>query len=222
MGDEYIRRIMVLGSVPTLGPVMMFDDMEDLFKWTEGGNLGDSTFEKSATVAYNGSACLHMKSRTTNLASADVIAAERTLYERPGKRYRFEMLWRWEVTANCEKMTVRSKVYDGSDVHYVYLLYQVQLGKWKYTNSAGADIDVPGGAQSLNVGTFHRLLLEWDQNLQKFVRMISDGMEIDMSTLSYQKSTSGAAQRHHLAIELAVLAAAPVEGYVDDVLVMEI
>ena len=222
MGQEYIRRITVLGEVPSLGPVMLFDNMEDLFKWVEAGNMGDSVFEKIGTVAYNGSACLHMKSRTTGCASGDVIIAKRTLYERPGKRYRFEMLWRFEAKANCEKMTVRSKVYDGTYVHYVYLYYDAQNDKWRYTNSAGVDADVPGGAQLLNPATFHRLQMGWDQNSQMWVKMVSDGMEIDMSTLQYQRAASALAQRHELEIELAVQATTPVEGYVDDVLVMEV
>jgi len=222
MGSEYIRQIMVLGLVPSLGPVVLFDDIEDLFKWVEGGTGGDTVFEKIATVAYNGSACLHVKTRTTNAAANDNILATRSTFQRPGRRYRLDVLFRLEVLANCKMLTFRCRTYDGSNLHTVAIRYDPQNTKWQYMNLAGAETDIVGGSQNLVAAGFHRLLVEWDESKGEYTKFICDGLEIDMSGLAYSKSASAGAVRILLDLEIKAQSTTPPEAYFDDVLVMEI
>lgn len=222
MGKEYIRQIMILGSVPSLGPVMLFDDMEDLFKWVETGTAGDTVFEKIATVAYNGSASLHMKSRTTFAAALDTITGSRLLFQRPGKRNRLELLFRIEVNADCKWLSLGCSTKDGTNLNIARLRYDVANTKWLYLNSASGYTDVPGGSQGLLQAGWHRVLLEWDEANAKYKRMVCDALEVDMSAIAIPQSADATPQNMQVNITLTTIGAAATEGYFDDVLVLEI
>lgn len=222
MGKEYEREITVLGSVPNLGPVLLFDDMESLFKWTEAGTMGDSVFEKIATVAFNGSASLHMKTRTTGAAENDEISGYRMAFMRPGKRYRLECLFRPDAVAQSKYVYFEPKIWDGTNYHLLRVRWDEAGAKWQYTDAVPSWQDIPGGAQDLLADQFGRLLLEWDQEKKEYIRLISGGLEVDMSGLSYASSASGAAQALRLDIGMTAGATPPGEVYFDDVLVLEI
>jgi hypothetical protein len=222
MGEEFIRRVMILGSVPSLGPVVLFDDMEGLLKWAKADGAGDSVIEKSGTVAYNGSYSLHFKSRTTGATAGDVIAAYRKVHQRPGKRYRLELLWMPDSATGVTFTSFEVQIFDGVNVSLVRLRWDIVLAKWQYWNSAGAWADVTGGAQNLQVNQFHRLAFEWDQNSGKYLGMVSDALEVDLSALDFQQSASAGAQEFDFRVSLIAGSIPPGEVYLDDVLVIEI
>jgi len=222
MGEEFVRRIMVLGDVPSLGPVIVFDDMEFLLKWTKSGTGGDSLLEKSATVAYNKDASLHLKTRTTNGVEGDAEVASRVLYQRSGKRYAFECIWMPDAAAGAKETIFEADIYDGALLHQVALKYDKVNDKWLYFAAGPAFTDVPGGAQSLQTGTWHRLRFEFDEASGLMRKMESDALLVDMSTLSYYSTASVVAVRLHCKITVVAGATPPGEVYVDDVLVMEI
>ena len=179
MGEEYVRRLMILGSVPNLGPVILYDDMEGYFKWVVGGTVGDRVCEKDATECYNDSNSLRIVSRATGATEGDLISAARNTYQRAGQRYRLELLHR--ETGDNDAKLVRFYVYvsDGTHTHYIDVRYDAVNHKWQYKDTAGDWQDVSGGSQNLHPTGWHRLLLEWDESTQKYIRLVSDGLEVE-------------------------------------------
>lgn len=222
MGEEFLRRIMVLGSVPSLGPVVLFDDMEDLLKWVETGTGGDSVFEKSATVAYNKAASLHMKSRTTDAAEDDTVTANRYCYARPGNRYRFEVIYTTENVAACKSLDFRIQYYDGTNLHDVLVRYNSSLAKWQYMNTGGTFSDFSGGTQQLDQDAWHRVLFEVDLDSGEITRLVSDGLELSGLELGIYESASATAQHVVVSMTGTTAGGAACEHYFDDLLVMEI
>lgn len=221
MGEEYIRQILLLGYVPTLGPVVLYDDMEGLQKWTFELAAGDFVLEKSATVAYNGSASLHMKTRTTGAVAGDLVGGYRTSFQRPGKRYRVEFLMRIDVSASAAATWVQCSVCDGMNAHYIKFYLDEVNAKWQYLDSANNLVDLTGGTQDLVADQFHRVMFEFDEESGKYITFVCDGLEVDMTGISYRKAASASAV--NMKIEFVVVAGAtpPGELYIDDVLVME-
>lgn len=213
---------MVLGEVPSLGPVLLFDNIEDLFKWVESGSGGDSVFEKITTVAYNGSACLHMKTRTTNAAADDTVAATRKLYQRPGKRYRIELIFRYEVMANTRGFKVGFSIYDGTNKHDGYVVFNAVTERWYYYNSAGVETELTGFAYTPVQAGWHRFVLDIDVASGKYIQAIVDSREYDMSTLSFKVAAQAGGSTFDVFFELTAEDTTPPEAYYDDVLVMEI
>lgn len=222
MGEQWIRRVMVLGSVPSLGPVMLFDDIEDLLKWSKTGTGADYVVEKSATVAYNGSACLHMQPKATSPADGDVVSAYRDLYQRPGKRYRVEMIWRFEVETTLQYARFSQTIWDGTNKHEVEVRFDAIAQKWQYLNSGGTWSDVIGGAQRLNNVAWHRMMIEFDESAGEFIQLVSDSLEMSLSGIKYKQAGDGVPVRYRSLVEIENTAAGRAEVYLDDYLVMEI
>lgn len=222
MGKEYERQIMVLGEVPSLGPVLLFDDMEGLLKWAQVGDLGDDVFEKSAAVAFNGSASLHIKTRTTNSAEDDETSGQRILFERPGLRYSIECIYQFLVQGDTKGVWFKVEMSDGALRHRIELKFVAISSKWQYRNSGNTFTDVPGGAQGLLEAGWHRIRFEFDQNKKEYIKMVSDGLEVDLTGISYY--TGAEVADRWLDVQVGIIAAAvgPVEGYFDDVLLLEI
>lgn len=222
MGEEYVRRIMVLGEVPSLGPVLLHDDMEDLLKWVEAGTGGDTVFEKIATVAYNGSASLHMKTRTTGATEGDETTGYRDTFRRPGKRYRLECLFRPDASAQSGYVLFSVAVFDGTTQHNPYIRWDEVNAKWQYRDGADSWADISDGDQNMVEDQFHRFLMEWDENSGKFIRFSCDGLEVDMSAISYYAPASAAEEVLRVDLGLMAGATPPGEVYFDECLIMEI
>lgn len=222
MGEESIRRIMVLGSVPSLGPVVLFDNIEDLLKWTKADGVGDSVLEKSQTLVYNGDQALHIKSRTTGAAENDEVYAQRELYQRPGQRYRFECFFAIDEDEQAKYVDFLIYVFDGTLQHVVSVRHDPVNHKWQYLNPGATLTDIPGGAQHLQRDTYHRLLLEWDAVSKEYIKFVCDALEQDLSGTAYYSGSDPAAVRMLLKIGLTAGGTPPGELYFDDVLVMEI
>jgi len=222
MGEEYIRRVMVLGEVPSLGPVIVFDDIEDLLKWAKGEGVGDSVFEKDITYAYNGSACLHMKTRTTDAAALDQIDAHRFVAERPGRRYRYEIFWRFPDRAKTLEVWFDSEIVGAGNIYRAGVQYLPNANVWAYQDAGGTFVQVPGSAQKLEPLGWHRLTFEFDLSKEKYIKMVSDGLEIDMKDLALYSVSSDLGHYMKVFVRLVTSGAAAAEMYFDDVLVMEI
>lgn len=222
MGEEFIRRIMVLGSVPSLGPVMLFDNLEDLFKWSAGGTGADYVVEKSTTVAYNGSACLHMKTRATGAAAGDVVNSFRDLFQRPGKRYRLEFLMRFEVEAATRYLTWYGTIWDGATKHEISVRHDVVNMLWQYLGSDGSYHNISGSSQRLNNIAWHRVCLSFDEYSKTYVSLISDGLVMSLDGVAYLSSANTDPVRFRSLVEETANSSARPDCYFDDFLVMEI
>lgn len=222
MGEEYIRRIMVLGEVPSLGPVMMFDNMEDLLKWTKSGTGGDDLLEKSATVAFNGSASLHIKTRVTNAAADDLVKASRNFYQRPGQRYSLESIFMVAVNANCKVVDFEFSIMDGVTRHYPGVRYDPVNGKWQYRTGATAYSDVPGGAHDLAENRWHRLKFKVDENKKQITGLTADGLELRDLELAYYSVAGVLPVLAGFDLSIVSVGVTPPEAYFDDVLILEI
>jgi len=222
MGEEYIRRIMVLGSVPSLGPVILFDDIEGLLKWVASGTGTGYVVEKLTTAAYNGSACLHVKTRTVGASADDIVVATRSFFRRPGLRYRVESLFEILVNSNCKLCDFEVYLYDGTARHAPGVRYDVVNQKWQYRTGIATYTDVPGGSQNLEGADWHRVLFEFDEARGVLTRLICDGLELSGLNLGYYRSSAVGGVYCLLNLSIGSVSTTPPEAYFDDVLVMEI
>jgi hypothetical protein len=222
VGEEFVRRIMVLGSVPSLGPVILFDDMEDLFKWTAGGTGGDVVHQKLTTDAFNGSACLHMKTRATGATAGDILTSQRYIFQRPGKRYQVECIFKLTDTTKVRGFDVGVVLFDGIYSHSGIFRYSGANSRWEYYVIGTGWVAVPGGSQDLGDAVWHRMALSFDENSGKFLSLVCDGKVVDVSSISYSQSGVVGSVYAFFYIGLTAETTTPPEAFVDDVLAMEI
>lgn len=221
MGEEYKREIVVMGSVPTLGPVDLYDDMEGVLKWTGDGDGADWTVEKLSTDAFNGNACLHLKTRTTSPAADDGVTAKRSFYQRPGKRYRMEMIWKHGSLATSEWVRFQFLIDDGVDEHIGGVMCSVQAERWYYIRYDGGTAlldDPPILPQAL---MWHRMAFTFDENTGLYGQLTADGQVVDMSDLKYFKTGVSVPTKAEVTVGISSAGATPPDMYVDDLLILE-
>lgn len=222
MGDEYIRQIMVLGSVPAYGPVILWDNFESLLKWSKVGTGADYVVALVTTKAYNGGACLHVKTRTTGAAADDVVNAYRYTFRRPGLRYRVECVYEFLAEAALKFLDFEFLSEDGAYLHHLQVAYDPQNHKWQYRSGVATWTDIPGSSQNLAEGAWHRVMFEVDESSGYITKLVSDGLEVSRLELAYYKVANVAPVYAQVLLGLTSVAATPPEAWFDDVLVMEI
>lgn len=221
MGEEYRRQVVVLGSVPALGPVALYDNLEGTFKWIAGGTAGDGVVERLAGAAFNDSYGLHCKSRVTSAAAGDTVFGLRYFPPRSSLKYRLDALFELVDSTKFSFLDFLIYLDDGVNFWKAGLYYDAFNNLWKYFNSAGGWSEISGGAQTLITAAWNRIELELDTRTGKYVSMACNGLVVDLTALSMQTgATSGAAQGW-VSIDGATVGAAACEFYVDDVLILE-
>lgn len=222
MGKEYVRQIMVLGEVPTMGPVVLYDNMEDVFKWTITGNTGDFAGTKDTATMYNGGASMKLLTRVTDAAADDYVQALRTSFQRPGQRYAIECIWRPESATLISWVTFEFNILDGAYRHQGAIICDVEGGRWYYRRSDGGEVELTDLTTGMAHQAWHRLRLEFDESLGKYIKVIADGKEVDMSALAYQKVGNISPVKFEWFVKVVTVTTIAAEVYVDDVLIMEI
>lgn len=222
MTKEYEREITVMGSVPSLGPVILFDDVEGTYKWGDWGTGGDFVNEKQGVIVYNGSNAGHVKSRTTGAAENDQQEARRAIFQRPGKRYAAECLWIPDAAVQADLFRFGLLFYDGSVLHEVHVAYSASGNYWLYMSLGGTEQLIPGSSQTLQQNVWQRVRFEVDQEKGFLTRLVSGALDLTGLELPYQRSASAGALQAVVKVGLRAGSAPPGEIYFDDVLVMEI
>lgn len=222
MGEEYIRRIMVLGLVPSFGPVILFDDTEDLLKWAATGTGADFVCEKSQSYVYNKDYGLHLATKVTTPADGDLVSGYRYIFSRPGKRYRLELLFLFPSATDPEWVGCQVNINDGAYLHKCGLRWHPVAERWYYLKSDDTWAHVTGLTKSPYHGKWHRLVMEWDQSAVKYVKAVCDSDEADISDLVYRKESAVGSIGADVFLYVEAAGAAQAHCYFDDVLVMEV
>jgi len=221
MGKPYVRQVEVVGLVERLGTILLFDDIEDLFKWAIAGTGVDYVGEKNTTVAYNGSASLRMQTKATTPAAGDYVQAVRWTFVSYGKKVSLECMWRVRTRADTDNLEFTFQYYTGTQLKTARVRWLGPEGIWQYQTSGGAWVDVPGGTQPLREGKFHRMKLIVDFEKNEYVSLQSDDTIWDLSGMSIFVLSSTADITMLVFFTLYAETANRPEVWIDDVLVKE-
>jgi hypothetical protein len=222
MGMEYIRQIMVLGQVPSLGPVILFDDMEGVLKWTAGGSGAGYAVTRDGTIAYNGSYSLKCVSRVAGAVEGDVVSCYRYIYPRPGERYKLECLFNHVSDADTKMLRFSVAIDDLAYLWYAEIRYDAINHKLQYLTLAGAWVDVVGGSVNLYATGWHRFSFSFNKASGKYISVTLDGKDISLEGIDMYSTGSGAVYYGQVTIEGTAGASCPANYYIEDILIMEI
>lgn len=223
MGEEYKRDITVIATIPRLGPIELYDDMEDLLKWEMSGTGVDYAVTKDAALSYNQDAALKLVTRPADCAEGDTVMAYRSLFQMPPGKRRMELIWQSPDMSLIKYLAIDSYNYDGVNINAAGLRYGTVLKSWSRLGEAGAFVPLEGSGQDLlGDSVWHRLVMEYDRSNHKYIRMISDNMEMDLSEWGSYRTLSGNEVEHLVEIAIFTAGAAQATAYIDDVMVKTI
>jgi len=221
MGKAYVRQVEVIGLVERLGRVLLFDDLEDLFKFVGSGTGIDWVVEKNTTVAFNGSASLRMKTKATTPTAGDYVEAWRRAPTPYGKKLSLECLFRFETLTNEDYIQFTLSWSSEVGLIRARVRYDPIEKKWIYEAEDGTYKDVPNGAQRLYHKTFHRLRVLADFDKREYVSLQCNDLLIDMTGIKLRYSAGVFDSRMGVVFATAAETSAQAEAYIDDILVKE-
>ncbi len=222
MSKEYTRFMSILGSVPAHGPLIYFDDFENLLKWSKYSGEGDSIFELDPTVAYSKNQSLHMKTRTTDATTGDSIGARGYFYMSPSKKLEQAIRLKSPDWDKIGSLSFYFNFQDGAHFHYCSLLYRPDLPIWKYRHFDKLDYEIPNSDLTPLALAWHHLSLKANFNTNKYISMAFDNHLFDLSAQPYDYYTSTTPINFNIAIIMLTAGDSPAELYIDDFLLREL
>jgi len=221
VGKPYVRQVEVVGLVEQLGTVLLFDDLEDLFKWEGWGTGADYVVEKNTVLAFSGNACLHIKTRATTPAAGDFVAARRFFAISIGKKLSVEFRFYFPNPDLIDRIGIGFGFFDGSYYHRGDVYYCPPEKIWRYMTPDGTLADIPGGSQNLREKAWHRAKLILDFEKDEYVSLQCNDLIVDMKGIKSYTEANPAGSATLIVFYVWTETAAPAECYFDDILCKE-
>ncbi|MBA7545414.1 hypothetical protein ES705_37782 [subsurface metagenome] len=222
MSREYTRRIAIVGNVPAHGPIIYYDDFEDLLKWSKLGGEGDSIFELDPTDAFSKNQSLYMKTRTASAAEDDLIGAYRYLYMLPSKKPNQAIHFKALTFTTIKHLIFRFILYDGVNQHSAGVRFVPGTPTWQYKATDLSWPAIPDSGYPLAINTWHRIQLQIDLNTNKYLSLIVGHRHLDLSAFQYFFDPDTTDSHMYNIIEIETIGAAPCELRIDDFLLHEL
>lgn len=222
MGAEYKRLSQIIGNVASLGPVLLYDDIEDTLKWAKSGTGADYTVEKSTTYPYVRTYGLHLKTKTTTPAENDYVKAQRSFPPRPELKLHLEFFLLPVNKTNCKLLKMLIEYDDLTYLHSIQLSYTNSNDTWTYMDSEGGETTIIANACEPMDDSWHRVVIEADLSTYKLIKFQFDSVTYDLSTASYYIEDSGAESFATIYFWLTSTGDGEAEYYFDSILLSEV
>ncbi|MBA7538213.1 hypothetical protein ES705_30487 [subsurface metagenome] len=221
MSREYTRRVSILGNIPVLGPVTLFDEFDDPIKWTKGGPGGDFIFEHDPNYSFNGRQSLHMKTRTTDSTANDIITATRYVHIPPTSKILTAFLFSTPDRSKIDFLSLELTYDNGITAYISRLVFLPLTPTWQYNNSAGVNTNIPESTRPLKDSTWHRIAFATDFLNNKHIHALINRDLFDLSSLDLSTGAGLNEECLYISLNLKNIGANPSEIYIDTILSTE-
>ncbi len=221
MGEEYTRRISILGNIPALGPVSLFDDLLDPLKWTESGTGGDTIFELDPSFSFSGKNSLHLKTRTAGAAQNDTITASRLVHIPPSKKVIASSVFYIPSKTAVLFMSFEFIYYDGTNHHTANILYYPGTPNWRYADADAGYTAIPDSGNQLLITAWHRLTFGIDFNNDLYGLVKINGRTFNLAAIPIYSDTGPPDEHLKVSVNIIAAGAAPAEAWLDTILAVE-
>lgn len=218
---DFFGNLPIVAGMGFMRGVMLLDDCEGTFTYVISGTGGDDVHEYLAAAAWQGTYGLHLKTRTTNTANADVVTAQK-LFDFPATgllvaRLRVTPL----VVARCGSILVTLAIDDGAQQYTATLALLVSTGAVSYLNSAAGYTAITALATTFTAGQWYTVELAINAKEAKYQHVRFNGLAADLSTLDLYNPAATAGRCAQLGLSAVATAAGPAEIYADNLVVHE-
>lgn len=204
------------------GRILMNDTFEDTpFKWTSDGT-GHHFETRQQRAAYNGSVGAELEVTSDFPPTFRTSEMWRYAPIDVTRRLELEMFWRVNDTDNLSVMQTRIQFWDGTAFHVAGVEYNQDIQQWRYTNNAGATVDLPGAEQTIYGGGWNELTLSADFATDRYIRAKSNNMEINMGEIPAWNFGNLAGAHVAVFIVAGTVAGDPLILSIDDVVLKEL
>lgn len=221
MGKPYIRRVESVTWPTMKGNILLYDGFEDLEKWELYGD-GAPSHGTQQDMVYNGNYGMFVKSRTVDPADLDSAYIWRNFAPRSSHGIRFESYLAIDDISEVRHCDLILSFDDAISKYVGAVSYDIDTSRIRYMDSAGNWQDVSSDVFAIPDSRWFFLACEINIYAEKYVKVIFNGKEIDMSGIAIQKAATSNGWYGNLDAGLISAGVASPTLYLDDVLVSEI
>jgi len=212
MGELAVR----LGSPVTFdrrGDVILLDDFEDnINKWVQTHVGVGGAIALSNDTCKNGARSCKF---TTGNVIGNACSIERYMSYPVSGRFGFEISFTYE--SNFSQWEWLLQLNDGAFYHLAEITYVDATGTLYYRDSTPADVAIVAGLSLYEVDElFHTIKLVVDFDNDKYIRLILNNTEYDLSAYSFEKKADATNQRLFTRVRAYTATAANNVMYLDD------
>lgn len=191
MGFPYRRQSTVDGLLGFGPSIILYDDMDDVLKWTNEGN-GAATLAKDQGEVYTGDYSLKATSEVPDQSMGDSAGASRNIIIRPGGSNRLYQLFR--VDQANEKFMLEWKIEYISDgkLYTASLTYFTLTHTWSYLDAGGSYVNVSGVTHPLALQKWHFFELNINTRTHEFISFTIDNVKVSMANIKYKTEIDAA------------------------------
>lgn len=222
MGKEYTRQVSVLSLIPTLGPVVLFDDFSKGLKWTGSGDGSDYIVAESSQTFFTSGSALKLVTRYTSSAIDDEVIAELKTHCLPNLKIKCEAILRWDDNENVRAVGVKLLYNAGGTRHEAGVVYDTFDNEIQYLNSSQAFADAVGSEIHFLKDVWHRLSFEVDFNNDVYNNISLDTKSYDHSTTDIYTTTDTTGEQFRVQLLLVTETAAARTAHFDQILLQQI
>lgn len=196
MGQEYIRNIASLASIPSLGPVLYFNDFsKNNILITTG--TGAEEMKRDTSLFLTPPAALKISTDPVTPLTNDSVNVKYYWRVVESTKLFAYIVWRFSDANETAIYNFRFFNADGTYGHNATFRYDHGNEKWLYLDSANQYQDVPGGAQKLSLDVWNQFSMGIDLNSRKFIFLKSSSLKIDLSAIDYRAPASVASLNNY-------------------------
>lgn len=157
MPQERYLRTFQFNSVPTMHPIMFYDDCSGTFMWISSGTGADWVAQYDTSVPYVGTHGLLMRTRATGPAIGDDTTVNKRLWLPPNHLGRIQLVVR-PISHNQDLYIMVALLwFDGVELHTAQMRIDTATRVLQYRNAAGAWTTIFTNALDHSVGPWNHL-----------------------------------------------------------------
>ena len=199
----------------TRGTVFFIDDFEDGLSKTSYDYSGTGAdYVLSSYLSRFGGFSLKLTGGSDGgRYSEGIWCSSKPVFSKMGMEVLFQLI------AGVEYVRLRFRIFDGTVQHWGSVQYDDVNNKWQYLNDGGSYVDLITGIRlDATEGLFHPVKLVIDPEGDKYVRLVLEDQDVDMSGFSLYTEDAGTEPRHEAAVTVLSRVGATGCIYLDSVI----
>lgn len=181
MREDGQRTGSILGSVAQTGSILLYDDLEGLFKWKTVGGWPGGRAAKTTSAKYGGSYGLWLQSRLAVPNGAARAFRGRSFGYRSFRRWSVEVLFVGHFGFMADLYFVLFEVVRGGRLYSAGVVYDDAYVQWAVEDGQDSWVLVSEATVELNRVTWHRVRLDIDFSIGEYMAFEIDSERYDLS-----------------------------------------
>ncbi len=221
MSKEYTRRLSILGSIPRHGPIVFFDDFEDLLKWVFTATGADFIAELYTNLALYGNQSLHLKTRTTGTADGDSVIADVFISMHDSQTLKLTAPFRITSLTDLEFIGIQFSLFDGTNENRAGIFYYGNTPDLRYWDATGNRVPITGSGQTLRADIWHTFHLLVDMSSGSYISAGVNQNIFSLAGVPFLESADATNSSLKVSLRIEAAGATPAEAYFDEFLITE-